>query len=402
MAQITDIHPNYHGGAAFAKSVGEGFQRGANSQFEQAMAMERQKQASDLQLQRYQQQQQMEQQQQAQQQSRLQQTMKQIANDPRYPQEVRDQANLYAEIPGNPEIAKNIAAQQAASNKESKDRAILENLTKNNNQGNIDNPPNNPVKNPPGPSERNPEMVPKKNGRPFDDNVITALSHKFPTVARDMRSQNDAWDKRDIEENKANRKEKMEIHKESKEYDQDLINKTKVAKGQIETLKDIDKAIKSGNIKPNSIANIFKGMGVIGDKISQAVLNKDESTLLSSIPQLLEGWKDVFGVRLSDADLNLLQDKLPSIGKNQEANQSVLRVLKKYADMTLLRSQIADDIKEKNSGFRPLGYANQIEQRFDEMVQSVKIVNPNNGKLMEIPAYKLSEAIKSGAKLANE
>jgi hypothetical protein len=105
---------------------------------------------------------------------------------------------------------------------------------------------------------------------------------------------------------------------------------------------------------------------------------------------------------LSDADLKMLQDKLPSIGKNPDSNKAILKILGKYAELTTLRTQIARDIKQNNKGLRPLGYADMIEERFDQMIAPVKIVNPNNGKTIDIPAYKLSDAIKAGAKLSNE
>lgn len=199
---------------------------------------------------------------------------------------------------------------------------------------------------------------------------------------------------------KATRDEQLLFHKESAKYEEELMKQRKIAKGQIETVKTLDKAIKSENINPSSIANMFKGLGPIGDKISEAVINKDQATLLASIPQLLEGWKEVFGVRLSDADLRLLQDKLPSIGKNPEANLAITKILKKYAEMTLLRSDIAKEIKDSNKGLRPLGYADQIEERFDDMVAPVKMINPRNGRVMEVPAYKVSDAINAGGKLA--
>lgn len=201
---------------------------------------------------------------------------------------------------------------------------------------------------------------------------------------------------------KRTRDEELQFHKEGEKYDEELFKQAKIAKNQVETIGNIEKAVESGNVTPTSIANIFKGFGKIGDKISEALINKDQATLLASIPQLLEGWKEVFGVRLSDADLKLLQDKLPSIGKSPEANKAIVKVLKKYADMTLLRSTIAREIKEKNKGLRPLGYADQIEQRFDEMVKPVKIINPANGREIDIPAYKVGDAIKAGGRLANE
>ncbi len=208
------------------------------------------------------------------------------------------------------------------------------------------------------------------------------------------------------EDQKIGRQEQLQFHKESEKYDEELMKQGRIAKQQQETLKKITQSINSGNVKPSSVANIFKGFGKIGDKISEALLNEDQATILTSIPQLLEGWKDVFGVRLTDADLRVLQDKLPSIGKSPVANKAVINILNKYAEMNLLRNQIAEDIKKNNGNLRPLGYGSQIEQRFDEMTHPVKIIRPSQngqpGREIEIPAYKLSEAIKAGAKLANE
>lgn len=195
----------------------------------------------------------------------------------------------------------------------------------------------------------------------------------------------------------------LDYHKESAKYDDELLKNIKTAKKQIETVGDIEKVIQSGNVKPSSWSNIFKGLGnPITDKIGEALLNGDEATLQASIPALLEGWKEVFGVRLSDADLKVLQDKLPSIGKSPAANKAILNILKKYGKQTLLRGQISKEIKDKNKGLRPLDYAQQIETRYDEMIAPVKIINPTNGRTIEIPAYELSDAILGGAKLANE
>jgi hypothetical protein len=208
--------------------------------------------------------------------------------------------------------------------------------------------------------------------------------------------------KETAEGKKQARKEQLDFHKESAKYDEQLEDKARIAKNQIDTIKTIGKAIDSGKVRPSSLANVFKSFGEVGKTFSNAFLSDDEATLLASIPGLLEGWKEVFGVRLSDADLNLLKDKLPDIGKSPEANKAILNIMKSYADKTLLRNKIATDVKEKNNGLRPLGYADQIEKRYDDMVAPVKIINPNTGNVIEIPAYKVSDAINAGAQLANE
>lgn len=207
-----------------------------------------------------------------------------------------------------------------------------------------------------------------------------------------------------LEENRKiqNRKEEIQFHKESQKYDDDLAKQTRVAKSQMGTIANIEKSVNSGNVKPSSMANILKGMGPVGEKISEAIVNKDEAALLASIPTLLEGWKDVFGVRLTDADLRLLQDKLPSIGKTPEANRAILGILRKYAEVTQLRGKIASEIKSKNKGIRPIGYQDMIEERFDEMMKPIKIRNPNSGRVVEIPSYLASDFINDGGVVVDE
>lgn len=232
----------------------------------------------------------------------------------------------------------------------------------------------------------------------IDPNLGRALGHAKDVALRENRE----VIKADTEEKNRQRKEEIAFHKESQKYDEDLAEKSRRAKNQVETFSDIQKSIDSGNVKPSSWTNIFRNFGETGNRLANAVMNKDEATLLSSIPQLLEGWKQVFGVRLTDADLRVLQDKLPDIGKSPEANKAILKVMRKYGDMSTLRSKIASDIKKKNKGIRPLGYSDLVEERFDEMTKPVKVINPNTGNPIEIPAYKVSDALNAGASLANE
>lgn len=232
----------------------------------------------------------------------------------------------------------------------------------------------------------------------LDPNLGRALNH-----AKDVKLREDREERKiNIDEKNRSRKEEIEFHKETQKYDEELIDKTRKAKSQLGALNDIEKALNSGNVKPNSWTNIFRNFGDIGKNFANAIMNEDEATILSSIPQLLEGWKQVFGIRLSDADLKVLQDKLPDIGKSDEANRAILNVMKKYGKMTILRSEIGADLKKNNKGLRPLGYADLIEERFDDMSKSVRVINPNTGNVIEIPAYEVSNAIKAGARLANE
>lgn len=191
-------------------------------------------------------------------------------------------------------------------------------------------------------------------------------------------------------------------HKETAKFDEDLFKANTGAKNQLNAINDVRKAISSEEVKPGSWVNFFKGTGLLGDKISSALMNKNEAALQASIPAFLEGKKEMFGVRLSDADLRVLQDKLPDISKSKEANLAILGIMEKYSEASLLKFKIASEIKKDNKGLRPVDYREQIEGRLDEMMKPIKIVNPKTGNTIEIPTYRLGDAIQKGGRLANE
>lgn len=204
------------------------------------------------------------------------------------------------------------------------------------------------------------------------------------------------------EKTKQDRGEQLRFHDQSAKYDEELATTARNAKKQIFAVEQIGEAIDTNNIDPMSMANIFSAFGDVGKRFADAFINEDQAKMQSNIPYLLEGWKEVFGVRLSDADLKILETKLPSIGKTPEANRAILSVLKKYGLLAQLRNDIGQEIKKSNGGLRPLDYVDQVETRYDEMTVPVKIINPRNGKTISIPAYLLSAALADGAKLANE
>lgn len=199
----------------------------------------------------------------------------------------------------------------------------------------------------------------------------------------------------------------IKFHEESKEYADKIRKEAKTAKERLDTIAPIIKDVEEGKIKPTSAANIFRFFGKSGNKIADALLSGKEANLLAAIPEFLEGRKELFGVRLSDADLNLLQDKLPDIGKSPAANLKILGLMKKYAERALLREEAAENVLEKNgvntpSGkLRPLNFENHVEREFDKILSEEE-----NGILMKLPdgrevpieRSKVKEAENLGAK----
>jgi len=203
-------------------------------------------------------------------------------------------------------------------------------------------------------------------------------------------------------EGEASNKNLLTIHEYSEDADKEIINASKTARKQLEAAKDIEEAVRSKKVQPNSVSNWFRGFGKIGDKIADAFKNAEQGKFEAALPQLIEGWKDVFGVRLSDADLKIIQDKLPSIGKSAEANEAILKVIRKYAQPLIDREQIGRQIKKENNGYRPLNYTDMIEERLEAMNEPVMVISPKSGKPVSIPRRDLQAALDAGGKLANE
>jgi hypothetical protein len=249
-----------------------------------------------------------------------------------------------------------------------------------------------------------------KRVRETDEFKKASLSgkHQILTSNNVSKENSDAEVKYYAEEEKLNAKNKKnemdynyKVHKDSEEYDAGIVKEKKAAEHQLNALKDVSKAIE--NVKPASLANIFRTIGgEAGKKVSDALLSKDQAKIQASIPSFLEGRKELFGVRLSDADLALLSDKLPDMGKSKEANKAIIKIMEKYSKSSLMKYKIAKEIKAKNEGLRGIDYINQVEDRFEEMMTPVRVINPDTGREISIPAYELGAALEAGASLVND
>ncbi len=276
-------------------------------------------------------------------------------------------------------------------------------------------PSNNPQMNPQGRPEmstsQNVEQEMAQEG--FDpmqisDEDIAKASTIDPNLAKSLQHAKDvALRERTAKENQK-LEEKQMFHKETSDYDKEIIDSNSRAKKQKIATADIRKRLKSGNVNPVSLSNFFKGKGEWGDKIANMFLNPDQAAIQASIPFLIEGWKDIFGIRLSDADLRVIQDKLPSIEKDASANEAILDVIDKYSDLSQQRFKYASEIKKANKGYRPSNYAEEIDSKMDQYIaekypsEEVTVFNPETGSTFSIPKEDLEAALEAGVELVNE
>ena len=114
----------------------------------------------------------------------------------------------------------------------------------------------------------------------------------------------------------------------------------------------------------------------------------------AALPNLIEGFRQLFGVRITDADLKILLDKLPDIGKSAETNKAIMGVLKKYGERAKQKHRIAREVTKEDGGFRKHNYEERVEQKWTDynIQENIKDSVASAPKLDEGRVYVLDNA----------
>lgn len=81
----------------------------------------------------------------------------------------------------------------------------------------------------------------------------------------------------------------------------------------------------------------------------------------------LTGEKSRFGVRLSDADLKLIQNKLPDIARTKEGNEAILNLKESEFMFKTLESQAQQNVLKRNKGFT-YDFQEQADQELENLL----------------------------------
>ncbi len=79
------------------------------------------------------------------------------------------------------------------------------------------------------------------------------------------------------EQRRFDQKQAYTFHKETEKFDEEVNKSATSAKVQLDAIEDSRKALDSGNVKPSSLANIFRTLGPVGEKIASALMSADEA-----------------------------------------------------------------------------------------------------------------------------
>ncbi len=157
------------------------------------------------------------------------------------------------------------------------------------------------------------------------------------------------------------RKEKLDIHKESKTYDTGVTKKAESAERKIKAIN------RQKQIQPN-ISNWDRYIAATfaGTRFEDLMKSQSAQEFDSLVLPMIEGQKENFGVRLSDADLRLVLQKMATSTKHPAANKKIMEWQLLESRLDVERAKIGREVKKENEGFRPLDYEDQVSERMNQ------------------------------------
>lgn len=202
---------------------------------------------------------------------------------------------------------------------------------------------------------------------------------------------------------------KLAIHKSSEDEAKLVSESYQNGKRVKQAYKIASNAIEQNGV--DGIPTLAKYLKVFGaNRLSEVLMSKDQAQLQSLIPTFMENFKQLFGGRITNADLVILEAKVPDMLKSKEANKAVLEILNKYADINIETGDIAREVVKDNGGYRPIDFMDQIEERLlarhpeltEEQIAEEKnlpkIIITSDGKKRKIPGDWTKEDIEQAIK----
>lgn len=178
----------------------------------------------------------------------------------------------------------------------------------------------------------------------------------------------------DLKKQQGDRKERFDVNKLSEESYKKIEKDAESSKKRLRSFDVMEKDLRSNKLDPSNFRNILANLSK-GTVFEGLLSSPEREEFKTASINSYEGMKDMFGVRLSDADLQLASSKVPSPEKTPDQNLAIINFWRFYDKMAVEKQKIADTIIEKNSGYRPIDFDKQVrselEHRYGEEAQKV-------------------------------
>jgi len=187
----------------------------------------------------------------------------------------------------------------------------------------------------------------------LNEQQIAAIASEYPQMATILQRQEQERTKSNLAQQKMALSETKGMRNKIREEADSSRRMLKSIENQQHI---IDKGLKTGPLSWNSIMH---KMGMIGASSPEA------QAFQANILNYMEGQRTKFGIRLTDADLKIINDKMPELAKSKEGNQLILSLFRAEAKDNLLRKEAMNNIVKKGI---TLNFEEEFENEYNQLL----------------------------------
>lgn len=187
----------------------------------------------------------------------------------------------------------------------------------------------------------------------------------------------------DIKERLRERRDKIEeklekrqetLHKETNDFYKQVHKESRGAQTNNKRLGRMEELVWRGNLSHPMFASVLDSVskGVFGFGIDLSWLTSPDSQEFKKLStDFLKEAKDIFGSRLTDADVKYFLQTVPTLSQTDHGKLRVISNLKNFNDAALKKKDIMDQIIEENGGIRPRNLESLTEERMQPILDKM-------------------------------
>lgn len=230
--------------------------------------------------------------------------------------------------------------------------------------------------------------VPKNVNPPSNKKKFSELL-KSPLIPIDQKLKLVAFEqKQRLEGQKQSLAEKHKIDKETLPAYQEIVKSGSAAEANNKRLDKMEKLLTKGNLNNPLFASLLDTVskGIFGFGLDvNFLLNADSQEFKKLTSDFIKDAKEVFGGRITDADLKSFLQTVPSLSQTDEGKMRVIRNLKEANNIALVKKRIAQDIIKNNGGSRPYNFESLVDELSDPYIKRIAQEFKNMGSYKAIP-----------------
>lgn len=168
--------------------------------------------------------------------------------------------------------------------------------------------------------------------------------------------------------------EQHQINKETEAYYKEITNDSKAAKGNEMRLNRMEELLKSGRLRGPFYNNLFDTLskGIFGFGIDLHFLQNPETQEFRKLStDMIKEAKAVFGNRLTDNDVRIFLQTVPTLSMTDEGKEKVIQNLRAFNDAAKIRKSTMDQIIKENNGRRPANLDSIVEERAENKLDKL-------------------------------